>query len=134
MMNLVEKIAICLALVIAFSTQAMAQDLDCTNPSNTYEIGKCLSDQMEVADNELNIIYSQVRADQDEKGSLLLRDAQRAWIKFRDAECNRVSDAARGGTLAGTLHISCKLEHTLTRTTALATNPMTGEEVYLNIK
>jgi hypothetical protein len=53
----------------------------------------------------------------------LLLDAQRAWLAFRDAECVNARDAARGGTMASILQISCLTDLTKKRARDLTAFP-----------
>lgn len=46
------------------------------------------------------------------KGADLLREAQRAWITFRDAKCDAARLPMEGGTGAGLLAGSCHLQET----------------------
>ncbi len=50
----------------------------------------------------------------------LLRQAQRAWIPFRDAACESASAAYYGGTIQPLVHMSCLEQMTRDRTAALA--------------
>ncbi len=72
----------------------------------------CLEHDYERLDKRLNAIYKVQLDALDKTGRILLRDAQRAWIRFRDAECNRARDAERGGTLASVLGSNCMVELT----------------------
>ena len=58
----------------------------------------------------------------DAAGKKLLRDAQRAWIKFRDTQCAYERDGARGGTMAPLLDIACQEHLTSQRTHAILTD------------
>ena len=91
----------------------------CKTQNTTLEMIQCAAQLYEVADDRLNAVYQALRSSQDEEGKKLLRDAQRAWLKFRDAECLRERDMARGGTLAPILEISCKESMTLQRVSVL---------------
>ncbi|WP_405053248.1 lysozyme inhibitor LprI family protein [Sphingomonas sp.] len=48
-----------------------------------------------------------------------LLDSQRAWLKYRDAECNMVSSQAAGGTGYGELGAECSITLTRHRTEIL---------------
>lgn len=45
-----------------------------------------------------------------------LLQSQRAWLRYRDAECNMVSDQAAGGTAYGELGSECSITLTRQRT------------------
>ena len=62
----------------------------------------------EAVDKRLNATYQKVLASLDEAGKAKLRDSERAWIAYRDAEAAFESDAqARGGTMAPLIYNTC---------------------------
>jgi len=119
-------VAVCLCL---FGAPALvsAQTVSCDEAMTTREMMVCEKAALDTADKELNRVYDVMQANLDKTGKLLLRDAQRAWIAYRDAECARIADFARGGTMAPLLALGCKAKMTADRTTELARNPLTGE-------
>ena len=52
-----------------------------------------------------------------------LRTAQRAWIAFRDAECDRQFSFYAGGTIRTVVYAQCQLSMTAERALALAPEP-----------
>ena len=56
------------------------------------------------ADKALNEVYKKLLASQDAEGAKLLKESQRAWIAFRDAEAKFAADEARGGSMAPLLY------------------------------
>lgn len=113
--------------VSTFTVQVQAQpETDCTVPEATVAMIECASADLQAADKRLNEAYKAVRANLDELGTALLLKAQRAWIKFRDAECERERDAARGGTMAPLLQLSCLTQLTKQRTNDLSDGDMSG--------
>ncbi|WP_319497266.1 lysozyme inhibitor LprI family protein [uncultured Cohaesibacter sp.] len=119
-----------LALASSLIMTASAYALDCQNPVTTVDMSECAAIAYQKADEELNDVYQQLRSMLDEPGKLLLRDTQRAWIPYRDAECARVADTFRGGSMAGLAHLSCLSEMTSRRSTELRTDPATGEPLF----
>ncbi len=105
------------ALSVLTSHPAVA--LDCANTSVTSEMIECADKDYRAADQSLNKAYSAFKKSQDEKGNELLLNAQRAWLKFRDANCALSADQARGGTLAPVLEIGCLASMTKDRTKEL---------------
>lgn len=51
------------------------------------------------ADTELNALYRDLVAKIDAQGKAALRNAQQAWLKFRDAECDFETRDAEGGSI-----------------------------------
>jgi uncharacterized protein YecT (DUF1311 family) len=99
--------------ILFFATISAAQDIDCTNPQDQSSMTQCAYQAWEAADKELNatwkIIVAEAR-DADEHMKTwgddgrpgheeTLRTAQRAWITFRDAQCDFEGYEARGGTM-----------------------------------
>jgi len=84
-----------------------ARALDCESPATTVDMIKCADLDYQHADKQLNEVYTEMHAAMDETARKLLRDSQRAWIAFRDAECKRARDVARGGTMAPILQLTC---------------------------
>jgi len=96
-------------LILACLTlPAAAQDPICADPPDQQTMTACAYQEWQTADAELNSVYRRVMAmlkDQDAQlyaaqrgGPEALRDAQRAWITFRDKTCEAEGFAMRGGT------------------------------------
>ena len=64
----------------------------------TYEMVDCLNAQRAHWDKELTIAYQQALKNAGPQQRDLLRQAERAWIKYRDANCDYY--AAGEGTIA----------------------------------
>ena len=58
---------------------------DCTKASSVVEHAICNDPQLAALDGQLSAAYAEARAVRDEAERLVLRDAQRAWLKRRDA-------------------------------------------------
>jgi len=81
--------------------------LDCANPQNTYEIGQCASQDGEAAEAALNQVYGQLMAVLAPEAQKPLRDAQRLWLRLRDADCALEGTGAAGGTLHSVIVRQC---------------------------
>ena len=86
-------------LILGSQTLAFAQD-KCANPDDQQTTTECADLSFNKSDKQLNDIYKQIegRLSDDADTRKLLGQAQRAWIKFRDAECDFKSSASAGGT------------------------------------
>lgn len=119
-------LAIALGLLVSPSPSEAQTYLDCTNPTTQVEMTGCASKAWEEADANLNRVYVRaVTAARDRDGYLaeeavtneeILRDAQRAWVPFRDAACEAEATLARGGTLSNQLFYICLERLTRIRT------------------
>lgn len=88
---------------------------------DTSEVLECVSELLDAQDARLNRAY-QAALVQPEPGRTALRNAQRSWIKARDAECNAIIDVGpdvRVG-LQGNLEVTrCLLKRTEARAAVL---------------
>lgn len=113
-----------LVLTFAISSSADASGLEpdvCVTQATTVEMIQCADWHYKQADRWLNQVYKNQSKYKDAPAKKLLRDAQRAWIKFRDAECQSQRDAGRGGTIAPLFEIGCLTSMTENRARALST-------------
>ena len=113
-----------------FAIPAFGEDApDCKDPQNQSEMTYCAGEDAAKADKALNAQYKVTRASQAETDAVLTDDlkgaekslvkAQRAWIAFRDAECELEGFQARGGTMEPMLVEGCKARLTIERTRQL---------------
>ena len=118
------------AMLALAGAPAAAQEADCDNPQTQPNMTRCASIDYERADHELNDVWSEAVAMARENDMLgtddgkpgyeeTLRKAQRAWISFRDANCEYEGFAARGGTMEPMLVFLCLARVTSTRTNEL---------------
>jgi uncharacterized protein YecT (DUF1311 family) len=84
----------------------------------TSEMRDCSAAEYERQDQALNATYRDLMARLPAELKTELRDAQRAWIGFRDAECDYRS-LAQGGTLGLLVRDSCWLDLTTARVARL---------------
>jgi uncharacterized protein YecT (DUF1311 family) len=119
------------ALGIAGTTKAQVPNpIDCNRASSTIEMNYCSERAFEKADAKLNEAYQAVlkhiranggEAPYDSKSwEEALRASQRAWIAYRDAECNGLVPMEwSGGTGTTTAVNGCMSELTEARTKVL---------------
>ncbi|WP_299477681.1 lysozyme inhibitor LprI family protein [uncultured Roseibium sp.] len=99
--------------------------IDCGNPVSQVEMTYCAEQDWMQADAALNKVYGIAMAKMRETDSYLpdnlkgaadaLRDAQRAWIPYRDKACAAYGYLARGGTLEPQLIYTCRADLTRAR-------------------
>lgn len=105
---------------------ALGQEVDCANAMAQMELTYCAEQDWMAADEALNAAYGEAKAlmqqiDADlpkaERGAeAYLRDAQRAWISFRDAACAAEGYAMHGGSAEPMLVYGCRARLTEQRT------------------
>lgn len=84
-----------------------AQAADCGSLKTQAEITACLGDDAKTADVLLNTLYQNLVRQLSAKDKTNLRDAQRAWIVYRDKECDFRTAPYAGGSVAPSLVSSC---------------------------
>lgn len=97
---------------------------DCDSAPDRLGLELCAVAKFRDADAELNKVYQALmtRPGGDEKNRALLREAQRAWLVYRDKTCAWESDLARGGTVATLYAVNCLNETTAARADSLKEN------------
>lgn len=108
---------------VAAPGPARAAGRNCDDASTTADMVECGSADYKAEDKRLNTAYralvKKLETDQNDAAKLLV-EAQRAWIKFRDANCNfEAASMASGGTLEPVLRLGCLAGTTKARTQEL---------------
>jgi len=121
-----KRIIAAFLFLAPFTVVAGAQEANCQNPLYQQEMNFCAAEDFQEADRELNRVYQQAIAfmkelDRDQINELFgaeeaLRQAQRQWIKFRDAACTAEGFLFRGGTMEPFIVSGCLARLTRQRT------------------
>lgn len=114
------------AMLLAAAAAPVSAQSACVNPQTQLEMTDCAAQQYRLADEDLNLAYRLAIARAEAIDAALgpgteeaLRQAQRAWIPFRDAACEAESHMARGGSMQPMLRLTCLERLTRSRTEAL---------------
>lgn len=99
--------------------QLVAQQPECANPQTQSEMNTCAAKSASLADQKLNEAYQKLRGTVQGAETDLLISAQRAWIDFRDKNCQFSSDRFEGGSIAPMVYSSCIERVTKQRTEEL---------------
>lgn len=93
-----------------------AEYVQCLEKSDgvTVAMQDCLTAEDERIEALLNTTYKKVMQAMDEKQKTLLRDSQRAWLKYREGSCDTMMSVL-GGTSAGLITTGWRLEMTARR-------------------
>ncbi|OIS90806.1 lysozyme inhibitor LprI family protein [Brucella cytisi] len=104
-------------LVLATSTFAFA-DESCGDKTNQTDMNICAAESLKKSDAEMNKVYKEIegRLKNDADTTKLLVATQKAWIAFRDAECDFQSSTVKGGTAYPFVNSSCHDDMTQSRT------------------
>jgi uncharacterized protein YecT (DUF1311 family) len=130
-------IAIVVAALAAAQPSAPAEH-NCDDPMSQNEMNACAALDFERADAELNRAWREAVAaareadaeidrnyDQRPTSEAKLREAQRAWIVYRDAHCTVVGyEEARGGSMEPMTYDGCRKTLTEERTAQLRSLPV----------
>ncbi|MFS2007811.1 lysozyme inhibitor LprI family protein [Duganella sp. CT11-25] len=104
-------------LLAIWSTSSFA--LDCKNAVSTPDINECAAVEQKKAEDKLNKTYQDVLKSLDEgkdpETKKALIEAQRAWVKFREADCKAVYQKSIGGTIRTVMYIGCMQNRAETR-------------------
>jgi uncharacterized protein YecT (DUF1311 family) len=109
---------------------AQAQPVDCAKATATTELNYCSLKEFEAADVKLNEAYRRALADiRESRGDkpydrksweMALQASQKAWIAFRDADCNGLVPMSWGGGTGTTSAVlGCNTTKTELRTKEL---------------
>lgn len=120
-----------LGLASLWTTRPAVAEINCADAGTTVELNFCADKDYQAADKALNAAYAnavdyiRTRGD-DEKPydtasfEEAMRNAQRAWIAYRDADCkDLVAQEWSGGTGATAAILGCMTQKTIQRTKEL---------------
>ncbi len=108
------------ALALCATLAGPAHALDCARASTTLELNECAARAQKAVEQTLNQTYQQaLKALQQpdtetEKFSATrqrLVEAQRAWMKFREADCEAVYLQYVSGSIRNLMFIGCMQKH-----------------------
>jgi len=96
------------AAAIAGPTSARAEDCD-NAQGGQAGLDECYGKAFKASDAELNKLYKEIqgRLKDDPDTTKLLVATQRAWVGFRDAECDFQASAVSGGSAAPMIRSMC---------------------------
>lgn len=92
------------------------KDSPCAGVVVTSDLTDCLTKARATSDADLNIVYHDLQNRLDSGDSHRLIEAQRLWIKFRDANCSAERALYDGGTAAAPAYLACVNAMTRART------------------
>jgi uncharacterized protein YecT (DUF1311 family) len=104
-------------LAITVSAKAESTEIDCSSAFSTPDIERCAAIELDAVEVSLNQAYRRLvkqltKPDtaqdnySDYRNKLL--NAQRAWIKFREADCDTQYAMHRSGTIRNAVYLNCK--------------------------
>ena len=112
---------LCLAalFLILVPDALRAQPSECDEARTQLDTNTCAADEFSLTDSVLNVVYAQVVAQIDSVQLPHLREAQRAWIRLRDADCELEAAEFEGGSIRPAIEMMCLARETRRRTAFL---------------
>jgi len=115
-------LALVLAIAAALGVALSASAAGCGDNATQADLDVCAGDALKTSDAALNSTYRQLmdRLKADAAKRTRLIDAQKAWLAFRNAECNFVASDVVGGSIYPMIISQCADGLTRSRTRQLA--------------
>lgn len=117
-----------LSLALLAAQPGAAPEWNCADPRAQNEMNACAAIDFERADAALNAAWRGLiagareadreidrRHDRRPTGEAKLREAQRAWLVFRDSHCTYEAYESRGGSMEPMLYHGCRAALTRAR-------------------
>jgi uncharacterized protein YecT (DUF1311 family) len=103
--------------VLLLASSAHADDkIDCKSQNlNQMQLDQCAGMDFTAADAKLNALYKAMMAKYDAANGALLKSSERAWISYRDAECDYETNLTVGGTINPMMDTMCRTDKTNAR-------------------
>lgn len=106
----------------AASGQRKKRSDPCVNALTQFAMNQCAGKAYRAADATMNQVYRKLVSMLDEEEEKAqLKEAQTAWLKYRDTNCEYVADQYKGGSIRPLIEASCLEDMTKRRTTELKT-------------
>lgn len=95
-----SALAVLWLLMLMAASPAKAGGPDCSRAEAQTELTLCAIQSRDAADAELQRTYERVMEKIDSRrAKALLRRAQKAWVAYRDSECEFESSGSQGGSI-----------------------------------
>lgn len=100
-----------LAMLVGLDVQGVSEFIGetavdpCEDAMTMIEMIDCAQERYQKADDELNEVYQELMSLLENERKELLREAQRAWLKFRDTTADFEASEVEGGSLYPLFHI-----------------------------
>lgn len=111
-----------ITMLMLLAAASVGPGPNCKNPMTQTDMNICAGSQARAADRDMAREYNRATIRMRRMGKAYadaLLTSQRAWLKFRDAECVVEGYAARGGSMESMLRSSCFEDVTQARTKQL---------------
>jgi len=91
----------------------------CSNLPNQNALNSCSSNVLNSSNQKINSVYTNYMKELSPTEKLQLKEAQKAWIQYKEKDCQFQSSPVVKGSLYPFVHNACLVEKTETRTKEL---------------
>lgn len=103
-------------IALSATSATSAHALDCQNAATTPDINACAAREQKQVEVKLNQVYQRVlKTVTAPKVRTQFVAAQRAWVKFREADCKAVYEQHADGTIRTVMYLGCMQNRAETR-------------------
>lgn len=111
-------LAVWVSLAVSLGAERPAND-PCAEAMTTVEMRECLNKRYKQVDDALNHLYQQLLSQLSKTRQTKLREAQQAWMLFRDKSAAFVASETEGGTMQPLVSLSVLVSMTERRVVEL---------------
>jgi uncharacterized protein YecT (DUF1311 family) len=101
------QVMLCAAVLLGVSASSWAAQPDCSNAPTQTDMNLCVGKRLKAADDKLNATYRALAAKVSKEGGEQLKKTQRAWLAWRDAQCEFDTMSTRGGSIHSMVQALC---------------------------
>lgn len=104
-------------ILFSISAPLLAAD-DCSNATTTYDMGVCMTEQLEQQEVTLQHYLAEARARYAENEEVVasIEKAQQSWLVYRQDQCSSIYNIWKDGTIRSIMGLSCSIRMTKLRT------------------
>jgi uncharacterized protein YecT (DUF1311 family) len=107
---MIKRILLFLLILLMIISVSIAQESEskdpCEDAMTTIEMQECLDQQYQKWDAKLNLAYKEIRSKLTAARKTKLKEAQLAWIAFRDKSAEFEASEEEGGSMYSLVYIS----------------------------
>jgi uncharacterized protein YecT (DUF1311 family) len=108
--------------MLAGSSAHAADKINCKSPNlNQIDMDTCAGQDFTASDAKLNALYKTMMSKYDAPNQAKLKTAEKAWLGYRDAECDYETNGTAGGTINPMMDTMCRTTKTDARIKELTT-------------
>ena len=92
---------------LLFGGNAFADKVDCKHVSDQYTLNRCADQDYQASDKKLNETYGKLLKSVSPQGKTRLQKAERAWVAYRDAQCDFLASSPSPYSAQTMIHSLC---------------------------